>query len=252
MVLVMAFASLLIGLSLYTLYRPERATPPTELGSAPVRGETETKASKSAGRGETSEKNPALLDTPNRAVRSGREIFAEGSASHQQEKESGQARDTKSGADRASRIQNPESMSETDVIEILKELIEQNPQEGEQDPSAYLENILGQLPPEAREKLDFEATDEDFAASPDLGKSHNLVVTNFTISSAAQTAGIELGDEIVSYFGEPVENITELQARQELAYSQRPTWVEIVVERNDGRHELKIRPGSIGVLIEGR
>ncbi len=106
------------------------------------------------------------------------------------------------------------------------------------------------------ELLDDLGLDPSFDDGPkpekDADLSYRLVVVDHTYGSAARRAGIENGDEIVSYFGETVRNVSELEALKELAESLGAKRVEVVVERNDGIHEFSIPTGTLGVIIQGQ
>jgi membrane-associated protease RseP (regulator of RpoE activity) len=112
-------------------------------------------------------------------------------------------------------------------------------------------NVLNKLSPELLADLGLEASYDGPRQGDDVDRSYRLVVVGFTSNSAARRAGIEPGDEIVSYFGESVRNIAEFDATKELAESLGAKRIEIVVERSDGVHELEIRSGVIGAILQG-
>lgn len=112
--------------------------------------------------------------------------------------------------------------------------------------------VLSELSPELRESLGLDSFEGDGPA-PQLnpGLDTRLVVVDYTIGSPGKRAGIEVGDEIVTYFGEPVRSVRQLGALKALAESLGTRRVAVQVKRSDGIHDLEIRPGRMGLILNG-
>lgn len=113
-------------------------------------------------------------------------------------------------------------------------------------------SVLSELSPELLESLGFDSSGNEPAPQQDSARDYRLVVIDHVFGSVAKTAGIELGDEITSYFGEPVRNLDQLNALMELAESFGSNRIDVQVKRTDGIHNLKIRPGALGLIIQGK
>ena len=113
------------------------------------------------------------------------------------------------------------------------------------------ESVLRDLSPELRERLGLGSPEDGPRPEPNFESGVRLVVVDYTYGSPGKRAGLEVGDEIIRYFGEPVESLRQLTALMALAESFGPKRVDIQVQGSDGIHDLEIRPGRLGVILNG-
>ena len=102
-----------------------------------------------------------------------------------------------------------------------------------------------------RERLGLDSPEDGPRPGPNMESDSRLVVVDYTYGSPGKRAGLEVGDQIIRYFGEPVQNLRELKALMALAESFGPKRVDIQVQGSDGIHDLEIRPGRLGVILNG-
>lgn len=83
-----------------------------------------------------------------------------------------------------------------------------------------------------------------------LGQSNRVSVDSIFSQSAAQQAGLLAGDVVISYAGERIYRVTDLQ--QATTLGQRGEEVSVVVQRSGEELELYIPRGPLGITIEGQ
>lgn len=85
----------------------------------------------------------------------------------------------------------------------------------------------------------------------DAQKSYRLIVEGYSYNSVAAQLGIRPGDEIVQYWGEDLYNISDLGRLITEVEAAGIAWVPIVVQDRNGRREITVPAGRLGVVLNG-
>lgn len=91
--------------------------------------------------------------------------------------------------------------------------------------------------------VSIQDVDEEMAEAMGLGDDRGVIIGSVTPDGPADRAGIEPGDIIMEYNGEPVSNMAQL--RNTIAATDPGTTVDLRIRRDDNTRDVRVRLGEL-------